>query len=148
MKTPKKILIACLFFISCNKEEQSTDHFLCTVDYVEFVDISNVIVKFETTYKGVTRPYFGKYTYLKENNNYYIGDQMVSILNFSQQENEATFIFSYGENLGYFCATLFETLPEHIHFTFDAEAEKVISGKSVGKWKIKKKTTLKSIDKQ
>ena len=43
---------------------------------------------------------------------------------------------------------LFPNIPSHDHNPFAAEALKSLSGKNIGKWKIKKKTTLKSIDKQ
>ncbi len=144
MKPYNKILIVLLtLFFSCAKEEKLDDEFVCTVDYVEFVDDTNVVVKFDAIYKGETRSYFGKYTYVKENNNYHIGDKLVSISDFNQKGNEATFVFKYGENLGFFCAVLYEPLPAHVHFTFDAQAEKIISGKSVGKWKIKRRTNLR-----
>ena len=116
---------------------------MCTVDYVEFIDDSNVIVKFDTTFNGVTNSYYWRYNYVQDKNNYFIGDKLVNIYNFFQEGNDATFTFEYGENLGFFCIPLFEFLPEHIHFTFDAEAEKELSGKTVGRWKIKKRNNLR-----
>jgi hypothetical protein len=138
----KYSLIILFLFYSCSKETID-DNFLCTVDYVEFVNDSSVIVKFDTTLNGVTNSYFGKFNYVQDKNNYFIGDELVNIYDFIQEGNNATFTFEYGENLGFFCATLFETLPEHIHFTFDAEAEKDSTGKSVGRWKIKKRNNLR-----
>ena len=61
---------------------------------------------------------------------------------FDQKENIATFVFEYGDNLGFFCAQIFESLPQHIHYSFDAEAELITTGKNVGKWKIKKDLIL------
>lgn len=138
----KKIfLLLFLMLIGCSKEEENpADYFQCTVDYVEFIDASNVIVKFETTLGNQTNYYFGRYTYVKETNNYYIGDDLVTISNFSQKGNTATFVFEYGDNLGFFCATIFEALPEHIHYTFDAEAETTSSAKVVGRWKIRRRS--------
>ena len=138
----KNLLIIIFIFYSCSKVT-TEDNFLCTVDYVEFVDETNVIVKFDTSLDGITKSYFGNYNYVQNKNNFYIGDQLVNITNFVEEENNATFTFEYGENLGFFCATLFEILPEHIHFTFDAEAEKDPTGKTVGRWKIKKRNNLR-----
>jgi len=143
MKKAFFLLLATLLVYCSEEETTPADYFLCTVDYVEFVDDTNAIVKFDTTLGEVTSSYYGKYTYTVENNNYYIGDDLVSILNFDANGNNATFVFEYGENLGFFCATLFESLPPHVHYTFDAEAERTITGKGVGKWKIKKRTNLR-----
>ena len=140
------VVFGLICISSCAKDQDSSDSdtFECTVDYVEFIDDSNAIVKFDTTYEGETRSYYGRYTYEKVNGNYFLGDQMVAIKNFKQNGNEATFIFEYGEQLGFFCATIFEVLPEHTHNNFSAEASKVSTGRSVGRWKIKKKTRLSS----
>ncbi|MGC6402690.1 MAG: hypothetical protein ACON4A_04505 [Flavobacteriaceae bacterium] len=132
-----------LLFFSCSKaQEEISDEFECTVDYIEFIDNSNAIVKFDTTNERLKRSFYGRYTYVKEGGNYYMGDKKVTILNFKQEGDKATFNFIYGENLGPFCANLFEILPDHDHVNFGAEAVKVKSGKSVGRWKIKKKSTL------
>ena len=58
------------------------------------------------------------------------------------------FDFEYGSNLGAFCVELFPDIPMHEHYPFAAEAIKDLNGKNIGRWKIKKKTTLNSIDKQ
>lgn len=139
------LLIASFFILACSNSDDDLpdDYFLCTVDYVEFVDDSNAIVKFETTLGDLTHPFYGRYTYTKEGNNYFIGDDLVNITNFSQKGNEATFVFEYGENLGFFCASIFEALPAHVHYTFDAEAAIEITAKGVGRWKIKKKSNLR-----
>ena len=65
----------------------------------------------------------------------------VNIYNFIANGNEAKFDFEYGANLGAFCAELFPNIPSHDHNPFAAEALKSLSGKNIGKWKIKKKTT-------
>ena len=126
-------------------EESNVDsnNFLCTVDYVDFVNDSNAIVKFETTLGNTTNPFFGRYTYTKEGKDLLIGNELVNIYDFDQKENIATFVFEYGDNLGFFCAQIFESLPQHIHYTFDAEAELITTGKNVGKWKIKKRSNLR-----
>ena len=105
----KTFLIIFISLLSCSKDENesddlSTDNFLCTVDYIEILDDSNAIVKFTTTLGDVTRPYYGRYTYKKTGNDYFIGDDLVNILNFNQIGNSATFVFEYGDNLGFFCA--------------------------------------------
>jgi hypothetical protein len=145
MKYFRLITIILFTLISCTKnQDEVSDEFECTVDYVEFIDNTNAIVKFDTTNKGVNSSFYGRYTYVKEGNNYLLGDDKVTILNFKQDGDVATFNFLYGENLGFFCANLFESLPEHEHENFSAEATKVKSGRSVGRWKIRKKTTLNS----
>ena len=139
------LFAAILFILGCSntEDEVDSDYFLCTVDYVEFIDETHAIVKFETTLGDVTNPFYGRYTYTKEGDNYFIGDDLVNITNFTQKGSEATFVFEYGENLGFFCASIFETLPEHIHYTFDAEAEVEVTSKVVGRWKIKRRNNLR-----
>jgi len=44
--------------------------------------------------------------------------------------------------LVFFCANLFDIVPEHTHDDFEAEAELETSSKVVGKWKIKRKKSI------
>jgi len=137
-------LIFAAILIGCSIDgEVDDDFFECTVDYIEFVDDTNVIVRFETTLGVETNYYYGRYTYSKIGSDYLIGDNMVQIKGFKSAGNQASFTFEYGENLGFFCASIFEVLPEHIHFTFDAEAELSDSSKNVGRWKIRKKSNFR-----
>ncbi len=133
-----------LLIISCSSNEIEDDFFECTVDYVSFVDDNNAIIRFETSLGKETNYYYGRYAYTREGNDYLIGDRMVHIRGFESKENQASFTFEYGENLGFFCASIFEELPAHIHFTFDAEAERSTTiNRSVGKWKIKRKANFR-----
>jgi hypothetical protein len=128
-----------------NIDNINQDFFECTVDYVQFVDEENAIVRFETSLGKETNYFYGRYTYTKEGNNYTIGDDIVYINNFQTvSDKEAKFRFIYGESLGDFCAQVFEELPVHIHQNFDAEAELEIlpTERVVGKWKIKKKSNF------
>ena len=141
------ILTAFLILYSCSAEEDIHDNnhedfFECTVDFVQFIDDQNAIVRFETTLGDQTNYFYGRYSYVKDGNDYEIGDDLVYIRNFElAAKREATFRFIYGESLGFFCAQIFETLPVHVHQNFDAEAELVIepTDKAVGKWRIRKK---------
>ena len=139
-------LLSVVLIYSCQKEDihdsNHEDFFECTVDFVQFVDDQNAIVRFETTLGEQTNYYYGRYAYVKDGNDYAIGDDLVYIRNFeSTTKRGATFRFVYGESLGFFCAQIFETLPVHVHQNFDAEAELVTdpTDKGVGKWRIKKK---------
>lgn len=121
------------------------DFFECTVDFVQFLDEENVVVRFETTLGKQTNYFYGRYNYTKDGNNYRIGDNLVLINNFQNiSAKKAKFRFIYGESLGFFCAQIFEELPVHIHQNFDAEAELEIlpTDRTVGKWKIKKKSNF------
>ena len=135
---------------SCSKENDEVveTQFICTVDYVEFISDVNANVKFDVIVDGISDSFTAKHSYATQNINYFIGDNIVNIYNFIQNENEASFDFEYGLNLGAFCAELFPDIPSHEHIPFTAEAIKDLNGKNIGKWKIKKKTPLKSIDKQ
>ena len=142
------VLTTFIILYSCSAEEEDIhdnnheNFFECTVDFVQFVDNENAIVRFETTLGDQTNYFYGRYSYVKDGNDYEIGDDLVYIRNFElAAKGEATFRFIYGESLGFFCAQIFETLPVHIHQNFDAEAELVIdpSDKGVGKWRIRKK---------
>jgi hypothetical protein len=146
-------LMAFVLIYSCSTEEEDIhdinheDFFECTVDFVQFVDDQNAIVRFETTLGDQTNYFYGRYSYVKDGNDYEIGDDLVYIRNFElAAKGEATFRFIYGESLGFFCAQIFETLPVHVHQNFDAEAELVIdpADKGVGKWRIRKKSNYSS----
>ena len=128
-----------------NIDNIDQDFFECTVDYVQFVDEENVIVRFEITLVKQTNYFYWRYSYIKDGNNYTIGDDIVYIVNFQTvSDKEAKFRFIYGGSLGFFCAQVFEELPVHIHQNFDAEAELEIlpTERVVGKWKIKKKSNF------
>jgi hypothetical protein len=144
----KKLFLVSIIIslIGCSSEEvvdYNDDFFECTVDYVEFVDDNNAIIRFETTLGNETNYYYGRYNYTRDGNDYIIGDDMVNIRGFESTGNQASFTFEYGENLGFFCASIFSALPVHVHYTFDAEAELSNSSKGVGKWKIKRKSNLR-----
>lgn len=143
-------ILSFALIISCSKENDDLVQvqFICTVDYVEFTSDVSANVKFDVIVDGISDSYIAKHSYSTQNSNYLIGDNIVNIYNFLQNGNEANFDFEYGLNLGAFCAELFPNIPAHEHNPFAAEAIKDLNGKNLGKWKIKKKTTLKSIDKQ
>jgi len=146
-----KILVATfLFLIGCSSdnEEVLEAQFVCTVDYVEFNSDVSANVKFDVIVDGISDSFIAEHSFTTRNSNYLIGDNIVNIYNFIQNENEANFDFEYGLNLGAFCAELFPNITAHEHSPFAAQAIKDLSGKNLGRWKIKKKTTLKSIDKQ
>ena len=126
--------------LGCKKETSSV--FLCDVDYVEIIDGSTARVLFQVTHNDSLKSYTLNTTYRLENRNYTIGNDLVRLENFTFNENQANFDFYYGENLGPFCATLFQRLPDHDHTPFSAEAERVLSGKGIGKWKIKRKQNI------
>lgn len=140
------LLFVGLTFISCEgvDDDIENDFFECTVDFVQFVDDENAIVRFETTLGEETNYFYGRYAYdLDNDDDYAIGDDLVYIRDFQNTANGvATFRFEYGEALGFFCAQVFEELPIHIHQNFDAEADLEIlpTDRGVGKWKIKKKS--------
>ena len=132
------ISAVCLFFIYCEKENDMVDEFSCTVDYIELKENSKAVVKFDITLNGVLKSSFLSDEYIFEKEHYLIGDDVINILNFVQKGNEATFDFEYGSNCGPICKNLFENIPTHEHLTLIVEAEKSLSDKVVGKWKIKK----------
>jgi hypothetical protein len=148
----KKILFLYIFIstLGCSKEndELVEAQFICTVDYVEFTSDEAALVKFDVIVDGISDSYIAKHSYSTQNSNFFIGDKIVNIYNFSENGNEALFDFEYGSNLGAFCVELFPDIPMHEHNPFAAEAIKDLNGKNIGRWKIKKKTTLNSIDKQ
>ncbi|MDB2702926.1 hypothetical protein N9Z01_07525 [Flavobacteriaceae bacterium] len=132
------ISAVCLFFICCEKENDMVDEFSCTVDYIELKENSKAVVKFDITLNGVLKSSFLSDEYVFEKEHYLIGEDVINILNFVQKGNEATFDFEYGSNCGPICKNLFENIPTHEHLTLIVEAEKSLSDKVVGKWKIKK----------
>ena len=140
------LLFVGLTFLSCEGVDDyiDNDFFECTVDFIQFVDDENAIVRFETTLGEETNYFYGRYAYdLDDDDDYAIGDDLVYIRDFQNTANGvATFRFEYGEALGFFCAQVFEELPIHIHQNFDAEADLEIlpTDRGVGKWKIKKKS--------
>jgi hypothetical protein len=142
----KKLLLLFIFlpFISCGEDDDIDNNFFeCTVDFVQFVDEENAIVRFETTLGDETNYYYGRYAYNLNDNDYKVGDDLVYIRDFqSTSKGVATFRFEYGEALGFFCAQVFEELPIHVHQNFDAEADLEVlpTDKGVGRWKIKKKS--------
>ena len=143
-------ILSFILIYSCSKEndELVEVQFICTVDYVEFTSDVSANVKFDVIVDGISDSFIAKHSYSTQNSNYLIGDNIVNIYNFLQNGNEANFDFEYGLNLGAFCAELFPNIPAHEHNPFAAEAIKDLNGKNLGQWKIKKKTTLKNIDKQ
>ena len=144
-KTLSFLLLILLIYCSKSDNGVDEDFFECTVDFVQFVDEENAIVRFETTLGNETNYYYGRYPYTLEGNDYSIGDDLVYIRNFESTANGgATFRFEYGASLGFFCAQIFEELPVHIHQNFDAEAEleTLPTDKGVGRWKIKRKTNF------
>ena len=135
----KNLIISAgvLFFICCEKESETVEEFSCTVDYVEFKENATAVVKFDITLNGVLKSSFLSDEYVFEEEHYLIGYDVINILNFVQKGNEATFDFEYGSNCGPICKNLFENIPTHEHFTLSVEAEKSLSDKVVGKWKVK-----------
>ena len=139
-------LLFMFVIVACDRNNDNHDDFFeCTVDFVQFVDEQNAIVRFETSLGNETNYYYGRYTYTLDGNDYSIGDDLVYIRDFqTTAKGGATFRFEYGEALGFFCAQIFEELPVHIHQNFDAEAEleTLPTDKGVGRWKIKKKSNF------
>jgi hypothetical protein len=145
-----KKLLPLLFVITIaacdgNNDDVDNDFFECTVDFVQFVDEQNAIVRFETSLGSETNYYYGRYTYTLDGKDYTIGDDLVYITDFqTTAKGGASFRFKYGESLGPFCKQIFEDLPVHIHQNFDAEAEleTLSTDKGVGRWKIRKKSNF------
>ena len=145
MKKLIPLFIVFLFINCSDSDEHDDDFFECTVDFVQFVDEENAIVRFETSLGEETNYFYGRYPYTSNGNDYAIGDDLVYIRDFETTSNGgATFRFEYGASLGFFCAQVFERLPGHIHQNFDAEAtlEILPTDRGVGRWKIKKKTNF------
>ena len=119
----KKILAsAFLFLVGCSSDSDEVleTQFVCTVDYVEFTSDMSANVKFDVIVDGISDSFITKHSYTTRNSNYLIGDNIVNIYNFIQNENEANFDFEYGVNLGAFCAGLFPNIPAHEHNPFAA----------------------------
>ena len=114
------------------------------MDYVHFIDNTTARVNFVVSLNGVEKNYIVDQSYQKQGDTFQIGDGLVNIENFVQTGDEARFDFYYGENLGPFCMELFNAIPMHQHEAFNAEAELDLNSKNVGKWKIKRKSTLKN----
>ena len=143
----KKLLLLFigLMFISCDgvDDDLDNDFFECTVDFVQFVDNENAIVRFEITLGEETNYYYVRYAYDLDDDDYAIGEDLVYIRDFqSTAKGGARFRFEYGKALGFFCAQVFEELPIHVHQNFDAEADLEVlpTDRGVGRWKIKKKS--------
>jgi hypothetical protein len=120
----KKILFLYIFIstLGCSKEndELVEAQFICTVDYVEFTSDEAALVKFDVIVDGISDSYIAKHSYSTQNSNFFIGDKIVNIYNFSENGNEALFDFEYGSNLGAFCVELFPDIPMHEHNPFAA----------------------------
>lgn len=142
MKVFSYVIKVALFFLilqSCEKENEPVP-FECSVDYIEFVDATTSRLQFYTTMEGLTENYLISLPYQTNSNRITVGDNMVYIDDFNTKENSASFNFYYGENLGFFCADLFDVLPQHQHDSFYANASRSIGSSKVGKWKITKKS--------
>ena len=160
MRDMRKLLLLVLLFSSCTVVEDeevfsdfveellelgvSQEVFTCQVSTVEFVSAAAINVKFDVSLLGVTKSYVVEQPYIEQNGLITVGDSLIYINDFSAKGNKATFDFYYGENLGYFCLDLFSAIPMHPHDAFSAEADRVLSGKNVGKWKVKKRITKAS----
>ncbi|MGB2043055.1 MAG: hypothetical protein ACPH4N_03040 [Flavobacteriaceae bacterium] len=139
------ILLLSLVYLSCSKkEDEENEVYSCEVDYVHFVDNTSARVNFIVSLNGVEKNYIVDQSYQKQGDTFQIGEGLVTIENFTQTGDEARFDFYYGENLGPFCMELFNAIPMHQHEAFNAEAELDLNSKNVGKWKIKRKSTLKN----
>ena len=131
-----------ILLVGCSDNDSEEYDFECSVDFVEFKANNIATVKFDVELEGIKDSYFVEQAYTQEASDFFIGDNLVNIKSFTAKGNEATFTFEYGENLGPFCVELFSAIPKHTHDTFEAEAEKVVTGKAVGKWKIKKRKAI------
>lgn len=140
MKQKLFYLSLFLLLLACQKDNEA--NFTCDVDYVEIIDATTARVVFEVSQDNTVRNYTVDSDYTARENSYIVGDQLVILENFIVNGNEATFDFYYGENLGAFCADLFDAVPPHDHQAFTAQAERSLSGKGIGKWKIKQKRPI------
>ena len=145
----KNIVLVLLFAnvtLSCSKNGSNIDPhlqgFICKVDYVELKDNSSAKIKFDISYDGEKESFIVNENFKFSNDTYSVGDELVNINSFVINGNQATFNFYYGSNLGDFCKNIFNAIPPHNHDPFGAEAEKTESDKGVGRWKIKKKTSI------
>ena len=145
----KNIVLVLLFAnvtLSCSKNGSNIDPhlqgFICKVDYVELKDNSSAKIKFDISYDGEKESFIVNENFKFSNDTYSVGDELVNINSFVINGNQATFNFYYGSNLGDFCKNIFNAIPPHNHDPFGAEAEKTEPDKGVGRWKIKKKTSI------
>lgn len=129
-----------IFFVGCTPSEDEA--FECTVDFIHFVTNENARVQFSTLNAGERKTYILELPYLQTKDRLSLGDEVVFIDRFTTRGNTASFEFHHGPNLGLYCASLFDVLPAHVHTDFEAEAERSLSEKTVGKWIIKKKRLL------
>ena len=148
MKNFSPILFFLLAFVTlcCSKDGSNIDpnlqDFICTVDYVELKDDSSAKIKFDISFNGKEESFFVNENYKFSNNIYSVGDELVNIDKFIINGNQSTFNFYYGSNLGDFCKNIFNAISPHNHNPFGAEADKTLSDKGVGRWKIRKKTPI------
>ena len=150
MRNMRKLLVLfVLLFSSCTIEDlleldSSADVFTCQVSSVDFVSAGSVNVVFDVSLFSVTKSYTVEQSYVEQNGLITVGDSLIYINDFYSKGNTATFDFYYGENLGPFCLDLFSAMLAHNHDAFSAEADRVLSGKNTGKWKVKKRVKLSS----
>ena len=145
--------IIILSFNSCSndaEEEVDNTQYECKVDTISFLSDSTkgksdeVEVVFAVSLEGETKFFTVLEKYNTINGLITIGDKLVHINDFSSKGDKASFDFYYGENLGPFCMELFSAILMHSHDAFNAEADRIYSSKNVGKWKVKKISTLSS----
>ena len=148
MKNFSPILFLLLAFVTlcCSKDGSNIDphlqDFICTVDYVELKDDSSAKIKFDISFNGKEESFIINENYKFSNDIYSVGDELVNIDKFIINGNQSTFNFYYGSNLEDFCKNIFNAIPPHNHDPFGAEADKTLSDKGVGRWKIRKKTPI------
>ena len=140
------LVFAITIAFGCEKNDigEIDPIYTCRVDTVSFKESSIAEVTFLVSLGQDISYHTVEEEYIMENNLITIGNELVFINNFVERSNSAIFDFYYGENLGPFCQDLFSAIPIHTHDAFRAEAERVISGKVVGKWKIRKTSKLSS----
>ena len=108
-------LLFVFVIVACDRNNDNHDDFFeCTVDFVQFVDEQNAIIRFETSLEVETNYYYGRYTYTVDGNDYSIGDDLVYIRDFQTTAKADYIRFEYGEALGFFCAQILK----NYQFTF------------------------------
>jgi len=148
LKNFSPILFFLLAFVTlcCSNDDSNIDpnlqDFICTVDYVELKDDSSAKIKFDISFNGKEESFIINENYKFSNDIYSVGDELVNIDKFIINGNQSTFNFYYGSNLGDFCKNIFNAISPHNHNPFGAEADKTLSDKGVGRWKIRKKTPI------
>jgi len=145
-KSSLYIYFTIILLVGCSDNDSEENDFECSVDFVEFKTNNIASVKFDVELEGIKDSYFVEQAYTQDGSDFFIGNNLVSIKSFTAKGNEATFTFEYGENLGPFCVELFSAIPMHTHDTFEADAERVVTGKGIGKWQIKRKRVIKEND--